>query len=250
VEAVTERAEENRQQLPCPECGIVIDEEARSCRRCRWVVDKDVLHYRADTLEIDSGHCAICDGPQDLSVEKPGYWLKCRGFCSQHGEPTLPTGEGVYSFLDRWKEDCPLEGAGLNPVINPVVIEGRRAWMNFFMVPTVWEEIFPSRDFFEYSVQHDWGFLDRLYVLHQARHRGLRQLNRTVSRMCDYWKEEQILRFTLKKLGKAFPESPEEAVELARPANDLLLEYRWIFGGMLERTLLEIAERRFAHLNG
>jgi len=48
-----------------------------------------------------------------------------------------------------------LEGSGLNAVLNPVIVDGRRAWADFAGGGyALFEEIHPSRDHFDFVVQH------------------------------------------------------------------------------------------------
>jgi hypothetical protein len=49
----------------------------------------------------------------------------------------------------------PLEGSGLNALLGPVQIDGHRGWCDFAMGGhAVLQEIFPSRDYFDFMLQH------------------------------------------------------------------------------------------------
>ena len=76
--------------------------------------------------------CFVCSGPLDLAEDRPGSWLAPRWACGNHRKAaTLPNGESIAGFLSRRAPaDYPLEGSGLNFVINPVRIHGARAWLD------------------------------------------------------------------------------------------------------------------------
>src|SRR6185503_16409621 len=106
----------------------------------------------------------------DLAREAPGQWLPIRFACARHAmQSILPSGESVAAFLGRRRAaSYPLEGSGLNLVVNPVTVDGRRGWNDFAGGGRgVLEEVFPARDYFEFFAQHSWKALPALYVVFQ-----------------------------------------------------------------------------------
>ena len=115
-------------------------------------------------------------------TEWRSQWLECRAACQTHlQQAQLESGELLTSFIGRyesseghslaelfkingfrgWKKfhEAPdghcLEGSGLNYLINPVKINGIYGWAEFWDGSwSIREEIFPSKDYFEFFVQH------------------------------------------------------------------------------------------------
>jgi hypothetical protein len=168
----------------------------------------------------------------------------------------LPNGESIAGFLGRRAPaDYPLEGSGLNYVINPVTIHETRAWLDFhFEWPSVLEEIFPSASYSEYAVQHRSDLLNALYSIHTERVsqgdsvslvEAFRVAPDTAGVMFSLLEHQRCVDAAVERRGKRFADSPEEAEALARQGfGDRTL-------GELESFLpavLRLAEARFCHL--
>jgi hypothetical protein len=99
-------------------------------------------------------------------MEQPPEWLLPRQACSRCAAQTLlSTGELLYDFLGRV---APLEGSGLNYLLNPVRITGLKGWSDFISGwYIVHEEVFVSDDYFEFYAQHTPAGAAFLYVVHQ-----------------------------------------------------------------------------------
>lgn len=206
--------------------------------------------------------CFACEGPADLSQDRPGSWLLARHACPAHAQAAaLPTGEALASFLGRRRAaEYPLEGSGLNWVINPARVERHRAWLDFhFAWPAVYEEVFASTCYFDYLVQHTAQHVSLLYLLHHdapplddapPETRLLRALARDPaqgqawSTLAGLWAHQVAVDALLTRAGKAFVDTPEEAETVAEAAFELGEPNLADLG----RRLGKLASARFAHL--
>jgi hypothetical protein len=106
-----------------------------------------------------SESCFICQPKTGHQLtETPFQWVETRIACQLcAGQVQLQNGELLLSFMNRYESDSGygLEGSGLNPVINPVNLNGIRGWLEFFGSSwTVYEEVFPSKNYTEFFIQH------------------------------------------------------------------------------------------------
>ena len=213
-----------------------------------------------NTSEQFDSACFVCEGPRPRPEEKPYLWLKPRLACSKHSaSKVLDNGELVSDFLQRRKtDDYPLEGSGLNYMINPVRIEGVRGWIDFGGGGcAVIEEVFPSRDYFEFYAQHSLKALDGFYALYEksgslSTGMSVNKLRSVLDTPAKQWCLTYMLgvfnsmrgiQEALAARGKAMVESPDEAEELFTTSNlnkDYSLE--------LVPLLLELGRVRFGHL--
>jgi len=209
--------------------------------------------------------CFVCENtPQILTEEKPYQWLKPRFACLGHrASAVLESGELVEAFLARGKsKEYPLEGSGLNCLINPVSINGIKAWNDFVGGGrAVLEEVFPSHNYFEYFVQHMREPLNVFYALYKDK-KSLSDeisLNQLSVHLDTELKQECFFHLvtlrssvmniqkTLTAQGKTRVESPDEIGELFLKQEP----NRYEFMQFVEMVsfLLELGERRFAHLS-
>ena len=95
--------------------------------------------------------CFVC-GAEAKSFFRSQARAAC-GAC--HHRTRLVVGGASLPAILKTTRSSPLEGNGLNAVLNPVEIDGRRGWASFFGGSfQVLEEIRPSRDYFEFALQH------------------------------------------------------------------------------------------------
>lgn len=206
--------------------------------------------------------CFACDGPRNLTLDRPGSWLEARYACPAHARAAvLPTGEMLVAFLGRRRpSDHPLEGSGLNWVINPAMVEKCGAWLDFhFAWPAVFEEIFKSGSYFDYLAQHTPQYVNVLHQLWEETLRSesappatrlLRVLarNPSLAQACSslggLWAHQIAVDAALTRLAKTFVETPEEAEAVAHagfarvePTLDTLAQ-----------KLIQLASARLAHL--
>lgn len=185
-----------------------------------------------------------------------------RHACPAHAQAaTLPTGEGLAAFLGRRRAaEYPLEGSGLNWVINPARVEGHRAWLDFhFAWPAVYEEVFASTCYFDYLAQHAPRYVPLLYHLSkEARPLDdappaislLRALARDPaqgeawSTLSGLWAHQCAVDALLARAGKAFVETPEEAATVAQAGFEVEAPNLADLGLRLGK----LASARFAHL--
>lgn len=206
--------------------------------------------------------CFACEGPSDLALDRPGNWLGARYACSEHAHAAvLPTGEMLTSFLGRRQPaDYPLEGSGLNWVINPARVGHYRAWLDFhFAWPAVAEEIFESGSYFDFFVQHAPQHVTVLHLLWEDTRQNesaspetrlLRILAHNPSQagacstLWGLWAHQLAIDAEFAKAADAFVATPEHAeaparAEFARVEPTL---------GHLVQKLMQLAFTRFAHL--
>jgi hypothetical protein len=96
---------------------------------------------------------------------------KARAACGAcHHRTRLVVGGASLPEVLRSTRPYPLEGNGLNVVLNPVEIDGHRGWASFFGGSfQVLEEVHPSRDYFDFAVQHVDPGPAILTAIHAAR---------------------------------------------------------------------------------
>src|SRR5262245_34657360 len=110
--------------------------------------------------------CFVCNPrPPQLDMEQPPAWLLPRQACSRCAAQTLLSNdELLYDFLSQ---AAPLEGSGLNYLLNPVRIAGFKGWSDFIAGwYIVHEEVFLSHNYFEFYAQHTLAGAAFLYVIH------------------------------------------------------------------------------------
>lgn len=157
-----------------------------------------------------------------------------------------------------------MEGSGLNAVINPVTINEIRGWLSF--AGGGWwviEEIFPSKSFAEFCIQHTAEYLDTLYRLYEQRADFTNNYNielfiKFVSNPPDanalgsIFRQMDTARQIKNRLiysGKDYPESPNEAKALA---TGLSLNLETAEKDYIRKFTLELIEtgiNRFSHLS-
>lgn len=103
---------------------------------------------------LPASTCFVCGAAHPGDTEQTIARAAC-GRC--HARVRLVVGGALLTDLLNSVRPYPLEGNGLNAVLNPVVIDGRRGWALFaagtFLVR---EEVRPSADYFDFCVQHVW----------------------------------------------------------------------------------------------
>jgi len=108
---------------------------------------------RSSASDPDSppGTCFACGAAVDLV---PG--LRARLACPAcKGGARLVVGGALLETVLESSRPHPLEGSGLNTILNPVEIDGRRGWADFAGGGyAVFEEVLPSADWFDFAVQH------------------------------------------------------------------------------------------------
>ena len=123
----------------------------------------------------------------------------------------------------------------------------------------VLEDVFPSDTYFEHTIQHGRGFLDELYSLYIVRRssggvswaiRRFGRFNTMLSEMIGDWICQGAVDRRLEKKGVSFPVTPDDAVEVLESIGSMAPWHtwpRWMFTD-IEKVLINIAKRRFAHL--
>ncbi len=97
--------------------------------------------------------CFVCVRPVDRrgleNIRAPLACLECKS------RARLASTNALLSDVLHSERPYPLEGSGLASFLNPLLIDGRRAWADYTAggVAT-FEEVFPSRDYFDFVVQH------------------------------------------------------------------------------------------------
>jgi hypothetical protein len=150
-----------------------------------------------------------------LSQERPGSWYEPKTLCGAHKQAAmLPTGETLEAFFGRMGPGAWLpEGEPFSFVINPVIVANHRGWLYLkFGGYAVYEEVFPSSNFFEWATMH-WA-VDALYEARPVPNgpgivaaRKLAWGGWAYQRMVDGW---------LRQRNITFPRSVEEAYEIVR----------------------------------
>lgn len=213
--------------------------------------------------------CFVDESPPLLARERPDQWMTCRTACDEHRTlALLPDNENLFSFLARRENKTfPLEGSGLNYLINPITIKGIRAWCDFhFETPVLYEEIFPSNTYFDFYVQHAEDIQAFFYLFYQT-HQKLQDTNSffntilairkenpaTEKHLHDLiymWTLQETLGNELKVRGIPWLASPDQAQEIFYTVYERLNEETVltdVVNDML-RHLIELGTIRFAHL--
>ena len=123
----------------------------------------------------------------------------------------------------------------------------------------VLEDVFPSDTYFEHTIQHTKRFLDELHSLYIGRLsiegmsgaiRRFGRFNTMLSEIIGDWVYQRAVDRHLEKKGVSFPATPDDAVEVLESIGSIALWHtwpRWMFTN-IEKVLINIAKRRFAHL--
>lgn len=177
--------------------------------------------------------CFVCTGPRNIAMDRPDNWLAPRYACPAHAKQVvLPTGETLVSFLGRRKPaNYPLEGSGLNWVINPGRIGDFQVWLDFhFAWPAVIEEIFPSHSYFDFIAQHLPQHVTLLHAFWDETRRNpnapriqrlmsslarLESGGKTFSALSGIWERQVAWNAAFAHRGYKFVESPEDAETMA-----------------------------------
>jgi hypothetical protein len=213
--------------------------------------------------------CFIDEDPPLLARERPPQWMTCRTACDDHKPlALLPNGENLISFLARRADKTfPLEGSGLNYLINPVKIGHLRGWCDFhFESPVIYEEIFPSETYFDFYVQHAEEIQPFFYVFYQTYQKlqesgsyfltilSLRKENSATEKhlndLINMWTLQEALYHELKLNGLSWVKSPDNARDIFFTVYERLNEETVlanVVNDMLKR-MVELGQVRFAHL--
>jgi serine/threonine protein kinase len=209
-------------------------------------------------------NCFVCEPALSrLSEEKPFQWLETRLICQNHyNSAVLESGELVEAFIDRrTSKEYQFEGSGLNYLVNPVVINGIYGWNNFVGGGRyINEEIFPSRNYFEFYAQHNIDTLDTFYALYKGRELLEKEINvdnlivcleskenwQKTSNLVSVWNSMTAIEEELAVRGKTRVESPDEAREIFYGHK----KYEHNFEQLIKTVaaLLELGKSRFVHL--
>lgn len=219
-----------------------------------------------DTAESDwhNPSCFVCEPAiSQLIEEKPFQWLETRLVCQNHyNSAVLESGELVEAFIDRRKsKEYQFEGSGLNYLINPVIMNGIYGWNNFIGGGRIInEEIFPSRNYFEFYVQHNIDTLDAFYALYKGRKLLEKEINvdnlmiclesqehrQKVFNLVSVWNTMSAIEEELAIRGKTRVESPDEAKEIFTGHK----KYEHNIEQLVKTVaaLLELGKSRFPHI--
>jgi hypothetical protein len=143
----------------------------------------------------------------------------------------LPNGRLVEDFMKPANAgERPAEGSGLEELVNPVTIDGIRGWNEF--VAGGWavaEEIFPSKNLFEYRAQHRTVSVSTLYYVYNryadANRNGISDfiadLLKTGNldefhRLSQWWTMSNSIRAELQRREKIHADTIEESIEIYR----------------------------------
>lgn len=213
--------------------------------------------------------CFVDEAPPLLARERPQQWITCRTVCDEHlNLACFPDGENLFAFLTRRVDKTfPLEGSGLNHLLNPVTLNGQRAWCDFhFEAPTIYEEIFPAETYFDFFVQHAEDiqpFFYLFYQTHQKLHEtgsffrtilAIRKENPATEKylhdLINMWTLQEALQNEMNARRLPWVQSPDQAREIFFTVYERLNEETVladVVNDMLKR-LLELGTVRFAHL--
>lgn len=224
--------------------------------------------------------CFVDEAPPLLARERPHQWMTCRRVCDEHKFlALLPNGESLAAFLERRVDRTfPLEGSGLNHLINPVTVNHLRAWCDFhFEIPAIYEEIFPSASYFDFFVQHAEDIQPFFYLFyqthqkHQDAHKDMHKEARKeagsffatilalrkehpaaekyLNDLINLWTLQEALQNELKARRLPWVKSPDQAREIFFIVYERLNEETVladVVNDMLKRLLI-LAKVRFAH---
>jgi len=207
--------------------------------------------------------CFVCSGPRDLGTERPGRWFRGRFACGPHkAEARLANGMRVGDFLRTHSRAYQLEGGLLGLVINPVLIGSARGFTDWAAGGwAVLEEVFPSRNFVEFSVLHDPEWNDGLFAAHRAvranpslsivelfalTSRAMPAFSQRLASLAHAMARQGLVDEELKRRRISAPRTADEAEDLVRlqsPSSAPSSE-------ALAAVVKDLAARRFAHLGG
>lgn len=206
--------------------------------------------------------CPFCEGFPSIAAERADEWLPLLPACETHrARALLRDGRPLLATLASFGH--PVDGAGIAFLLNPVTIDGRRAW--FFPSPNgtvVYGELFASADVFEFEAQHhplDVAILHALDARRSLAAAGLRPL--LLDWMASEADPDTLDRF--ERLAAAFVLRERFAPVLAQAAGappDALVSLAKRVEGSVSTpvsnddtlravaALLGLASTRFAHL--
>jgi hypothetical protein len=170
--------------------------------------------------------------------------------CAVHKKAAmLPTGELLEAFLNRMQPETWLpEGEAFSFVLNPVTVASRRGWVQFkFGGFAVYEELFPSSNFFEWATMH-WA----VEALYQASFGpGGRTITSARKLAWGGWAYQRAVDESLRSRNISFPRSVEEAYEIVKslpsPYGEEIQPKADCDGAILT-TYETLVARRFGHL--
>jgi hypothetical protein len=211
--------------------------------------------------------CFACEGTAPaVAGEAARRWIAPRVACATHAEGGQFAHGGPLRPVMQAPWPDGLEDWGANLLLNPLALDGRRAWLDVTSRGrAVVEEVFPSADYFEFAALHLSPFVDLLFEVHElARFAHREPLGMMAALAADntrytalqslmaLWYATRALGALVAHAGLGPPRSLEEAARtwrearphlaLAQPGPDHLR--------MFLMALLPLAGRRFAHLGG
>ena len=214
--------------------------------------------------------CFVDEEPPLLAREKPGRWYACRTTCDDHKQQAvLEGGENLFTFLDRRQDKTfPLEGSGLNYLINPVKVNGLCGWCDFhFEAPVIYEEVFPCETYFDFYVQHAEDIQPFFYLLYQeyqkvkkktgffdlllALRKSEPSTEKYLTLLLNMWNLQLVLQHHLNVQGLSRVNSPDHARETILTVYEQLNEETLlaeVVNDMFKR-LIQLGDQRFAHLS-
>ena len=213
--------------------------------------------------------CFVGEESPLLARERPGRWFACRAVCHDHKlQAILVSGENLHTFLDRRPDKTfPLEGSGLNYLINPVDVEGHRGWCDFhFETPAIYEEVFPSETYFDFYLQHVEDIQPFFFAFYQeyqkvnkksgffetllALRRSEPATEKYLTLLLNMWNLQIVLQHELKMQGLSWVKSPDHARDTVLAVYEQLNEETLlaeVVNDMFKR-LIQLGDQRFAHL--
>jgi hypothetical protein len=222
-------------------------------------------------VELNLAECFVCNKePVMFQGETAGSWIKPRVACPEHVRlAALRNDRRLVDIVERTLPNGhPLEGSGLNVVLNPLAINGQKAWASFAAGGyVIVEEIYPSVDFCEFVAQHVAWAIDVLFAMHKQRAilggaPGFMDLyigvlkeesdpgrfQNNLDKLCRCWDSWQQVQKELTKRGKVAVDSPTEAIEVFEASFATTDRTGQKDVKSCTDKLLKIAESRFAHL--
>jgi hypothetical protein len=214
-----------------------------------------------------SSNCFVCNDPPNLVGNQFGLIDVCRFACLEHiKQALLSNGEKLYTFLERQLDKShPFEGSGLNVIVNPVTIQGKRGWCDFFMAgPAILEEVYPSETYFDFFAQHIELVQPFFHAIYQKRdqidgpknylpviaaiyseHSGI---DDQINALDFIWSSQYAIANELAQRNLSFVQTPEQAAEVFHSTTDMRTTDKGNnqdqFFRMIDR-LLELGETRF-----